>query len=345
MKETISTANHDNYRRITNEKNARVLASLATDTRFLKECAVNGDDLTATHVMYKLVEPQLWLADGRGYEFVIEYDKDDIEYGIYFGCRGLFPKMEETEALRLFDEEFEELRGYILQDLKNAKMNVDDDSFEVTNNTSSRSYWPFWLRMSADLTTTINALISIRTNYEWFLSSQAKLDPRKVAYADYFTSLMSALGTPSRNRIVRFFDQMEKDGYIVKRGYRNEWDLAKSITIRQFAIAWNALCRKDGQTGHDPSDMIRARGKNMSVTEQYQRFKIILPPTEFFPNNVFKKWEVASRLFFHNGKPLRNLEKQLNQAQTATPRRLKSQDENEEKSQSIEEIIAFFQKN
>ena len=47
------------------------------------------------HIMYKLKvgprgETRLISADGnRGYEFLIEFDKKDPEYGIYYGCRGL----------------------------------------------------------------------------------------------------------------------------------------------------------------------------------------------------------------------------------------------------------------
>ena len=303
MKREKPAVNHETYRRKSVEKYVRILSPLNDDRRFVLENSVNGIDHSTTHVMYKLVPPQLELIDGRKYEFLIEFDRDDIEWSIYYGCRGLFPDMDEDEALPLFDEEFEAQRQFILKDLRLIGLDVDDDSFEITNNISNHTYWPFWLKMTGNLQSTVSAVIAIRTNYENYLIYKGLITEDKRTYPDEYEILLSLVDEQSRVKISEFIDNMLLEGLFEKVSYRNEWKL-KSDTNTDFAFLWrdNLCCReiekRDGKK--EVFDLIKP---NKNIADN-----------KWFPKNHFAIWEVPRRFFYDvKGKPMPNLARTYNQ--------------------------------
>lgn len=303
MKREKPAVNHETFRRKTVEKCLRILSPLNDDRRFVLENSVNGIDHSTTHVMYKLVPPQLELIDGRKYEFLIEFDRDDIEWSIYYGCRGLFPDMDEDEALPLFDEEFEAQRQFILKDLRLIGLDVDDDSFEITNNTSNRTYWPFWLKMTGSLKSTVAAVIAIRTNYENYLIYKGLITEDKRTYPDEYEILLSLVDEQSRVKISEFIDNMLLEGLFEKVSYRNEWKL-KSDTNTDFAVLWrDSLCYKVIEKRDGKKEVVDLIHPNKNIADN-----------KWFPKNHFAIWEMPRRFFYDsNGKPMHGLAKTYNQ--------------------------------
>ena len=303
MEKTNPTVNHETFRRKTVEKCLRILSPLDDDSRFVLENSVNGIDLSTTHVMYKLVPPQLELVDGRKYEFLIEFDRDDIEWSIYYGCRGLFPDMDPADALPFFDEEFEAQRQFILKDLRLIGLDVDDDSFEITNNTSNRAYWPFWLKMTGNLQSTVSAVIAIRTSYENYLLYKGLITEDKRTYPDEYEILLSSVDERSRVKISEFIDNMMLEGVFEKLGYRNEWKLKKDSNT-DFAPLWrDKLCCKEIRKKDGKKEDVCLIRPNKSIADN-----------KWFPKNQFSIWEVPQHFFYDsNGKPMHGLAKTYNQ--------------------------------
>lgn len=303
MEKTNPTVNHETFRRKTVEKCLRILSPLDDDSRFVLENSVNGIDHSTTHVMYKLVPPQLELVDGRKYEFLIEFDRDDIEWSIYYGCRGLFPDMDPADALTLFDKEFEEQRQYILKDLRMIGLDVDDDSFEITNNISNHTYWPFWLKMTGNLQSTVSAVIAIRASYENYLLYKGLITEDKRTYPDEYENLLWSVDEKSRFLIREFIDNMVLEDLFEKLGYRNEWKLKKDSNT-DFAHLWrDYLCCKDVEKKNGKKETICLILPNKSIVDN-----------KWFPKNHFSIWEVPRRFFYGvKGKPMPNLAKTYEQ--------------------------------
>lgn len=110
------------------------------------------------HIMYKLKvgangETNLLSRDGnRGYEFLVEFDKDDPEYGIYYGCRGLIYSGDQKEQIDIFLSEWEnDIKSEVCAVLNNTFINIDfTNRFQATNNASNKTFWPFWIALGED---------------------------------------------------------------------------------------------------------------------------------------------------------------------------------------------------
>jgi len=107
------------------------------------------------HIMYKLKVGQdggtsLPSKDGnRGYEFLVEFDKDDPEYGIYYGCRGLIYGGDQQEQIDIFLSEWENnIKPEVCAVLNNTFIDMDfTNRFQATNNASNKTFWPFWIAL------------------------------------------------------------------------------------------------------------------------------------------------------------------------------------------------------
>jgi len=110
------------------------------------------------HIMYKLRvgekgETYLTSKDGnRRYEFLIEFDKDDPEYGIYYGCRGLIYGGDQQEQINIFLSEWEnDIKPEVCAVLNNTFIDIDfTNRFQATNNASNKTFWPFWIALGED---------------------------------------------------------------------------------------------------------------------------------------------------------------------------------------------------
>ena len=109
------------------------------------------------HIMYKYkVDDQehteLYSTDGnRAYEFLIELDKDQASYGIYYGCRGLVKGGCQKEQNEIFMKEWDEMKYEISEVLNNTFPDKDfTKRFRMTDNTNNKTYWPFWIMLYDD---------------------------------------------------------------------------------------------------------------------------------------------------------------------------------------------------
>lgn len=111
------------------------------------------------HTVYKLITDKqkggtrIINKEGtRGYEFLIEFDKEKPSYGIYYGCRGLILGGVQAEEIMNFKHEWEQiLRPKVCEVLNNT---FPQKNFNrlclVTDNANNKTYWPFWIRLSED---------------------------------------------------------------------------------------------------------------------------------------------------------------------------------------------------
>ncbi|MDD7710329.1 MAG: hypothetical protein PUJ46_02020 [Alistipes sp.] len=110
------------------------------------------------HIMYihrvgTKGETRLVSADGnRGYEFLVEFDRHDPEYGIYYGCRGLILGGDQKEEIDKFLNEWNTfLKPEVCAVLNNTFVEMDfSGRFLMTNNANNKTFWPFWIALGED---------------------------------------------------------------------------------------------------------------------------------------------------------------------------------------------------
>jgi len=113
---------------------------------------------SSIHIMYKLKvgkegETYLMSEDkNRGYEFLVEFDKDVPEYGIYYGCRGLIYGGDQKEQIDIFLSEWENvIKPEVCAVLNNTFTDIDfSGRFQATNNARNKTFWPFWIALGED---------------------------------------------------------------------------------------------------------------------------------------------------------------------------------------------------
>lgn len=121
------------------------------------------------HIMYKL--PSLKNKDGSiEYEFLIEFDLWDPSIGIYYGCKGLTKRGNHEENIKVFDEDWKEIKPKVCERLNNIFPNKKfDDRFKSTDNANDNTYWPFWLSLYENeniIEVAVRAIIAIRDEYK-----------------------------------------------------------------------------------------------------------------------------------------------------------------------------------
>lgn len=132
------------------------------------------------HIMYKLRndDGSLWLEgeNGRKYEFLIEFDKEDFAYGIYFGCKCILDKNAEvTPQVEECKNEWDCVRPYVIEALNHTFVDFDFSKRDIpTDNAHDSTYWPFWFRLGEDEDVKDVAAVAtrvIRNIYKWFFES------------------------------------------------------------------------------------------------------------------------------------------------------------------------------
>lgn len=135
------------------------------DVIYLKNENKVRDKEAENHIMYKMVidEKTYLEKDGRKYEFLIEFDKKDYSYGIYYGCKCILDESKDIlEQIIICEEEWKKLRDYVNMYLT---LTFDIDFAErenVSNNANDNTYWPFWYRLGDDEDITVVAALAIK---------------------------------------------------------------------------------------------------------------------------------------------------------------------------------------
>jgi len=153
---------------------------METDSSFVRDDSYHSVH-SSHHIMYKLNvdtlgNTMLVSSDGlRGYEFLVEFDKDDPAYGIYYGCRGLIFGGDQGEQIDIFDREWQENLKYVVCKVLNDTF-VDMDfskRFQMTNNANNKTYWPFWISLGVEediIQVAARAMKLIFNIYQMYLS-------------------------------------------------------------------------------------------------------------------------------------------------------------------------------
>ncbi len=136
---------------------------------FVEDNSFNGVK-AGHHIMYKLVcdaegHTELLSKDGnRAYEFLIEFDLEDVAYGIYYGCRGLIKGGDQEEQIARLQSEWDDvLFGETCNVLNNTFVDKEfSGRFQKTNNANNRTYWPFWLSLYEDEDVVDVAALAVR---------------------------------------------------------------------------------------------------------------------------------------------------------------------------------------
>lgn len=127
------------------------------DKAFVLDNSFNGVKANH-HIMYKCNvneggETLLMTSDGCiGYEFLVEFDLENPEYGIYYGCRGHIKDGNQKEGIDRIETFFwDTLRPEVTAVLNNTFVDKDfSRRFQKTNNANNKTYWPFWIALGAD---------------------------------------------------------------------------------------------------------------------------------------------------------------------------------------------------
>ncbi len=214
---------------------------------FVEDNSFNGVK-AGHHIMYKLLcgkdgSTELRSRDGnRAYEFLIEFDLEDVEYGIYYGCRGLIKGGDQEEQITILQSEWDDvLCGEVCSILNNTFVDKDfSGRFQKTNNANNRTYWPFWIALYEDedvIDVAARAVGLIYRVYKRFLEGvvpeKRKVSPKELVVRTRYTekafedalSLLSKEckqffldGAKAKAVFKRFLRNSEKEGRIGKQG-------------------------------------------------------------------------------------------------------------------------------
>lgn len=214
------------------------------DDRFFDQ----EDDL---HIQYKYRfkggKTFLMSQDGhRAYEFLIEFDKKDTSYGIYYGCRAYLCKGNQEKENQLLKEEWDNLKGETCEILNNTFPNKDfSKRFRITNNAYDRTFWPFWISLGPEediVVVAARATALIASVYERYLAMNPKyyhptplLSKRSLSeetafsrdrYQEILMTIRKNYGSDKEDAYKRFLRALKEQNYITpSRIYEKAWRL------------------------------------------------------------------------------------------------------------------------
>lgn len=215
------------------------------------------------HMMYKLGTLKCKEeTQSCGYEFLIEYDKDEPTVGIYYGCKCLFPEgVDPSPYISRFNEEWESVRNEVLTLLNNTFPSKDFSyRFKMTNNANDGTYWPFWITLYVDediIEIALRATKIIRSVYEHMLGEQVytpykEPKPKKTtslaltaftekAYDDLVASIVKKLGKNEKN-ITKYDREVRKILKVFIKNAESERIIEKAqLYEKAWAVTWPAV--------------------------------------------------------------------------------------------------------
>lgn len=165
MEETakINKSLDEKYRNNMVEGMIQEIQRLDSYPEFVRDDSFHGYE-AKDHIMYKL--GTLYSKDRkRAYEFLFEFDKKDLNYGIYFGCKGLIFDGDFQEQIDIFDKEWSTIKVKLINELDRAtyRKKLFNLRIKITNNCNDFTYWPFWIQLDEveDITTKGRKMLSI----------------------------------------------------------------------------------------------------------------------------------------------------------------------------------------
>lgn len=199
------------------------------------------------HIQYKVKigdkgETFLYSKDKhRAYEFLIEFDKEDTGYGIYYGCRAFVCEGDLRNEVMLISREWDSLRGEVCEILNNTFPTKDfARRFRPTNNTSNKTYWPFWITLDPDediIEVAARATKLIAWVYKRYLPMNPKYYTPVAIPSDADRITETAFTAAAREEVYR--DIRKEFGKKAESGYKKFIHLAKKPE--------NGIILKDGR--------------------------------------------------------------------------------------------------
>lgn len=159
----INKSLEEKYRNKMVEGMIQEIQRLDSYPEFVRDDSFHGYE-AKDHIMYKL--GTLYSKDRkRAYEFLFEFDKKDLNYGIYFGCKGLIFDGDLQEQIDIFDKEWSTIKVKLINELDRAtyRKKLFNLRIKITNNCNDFTYWPFWIQLDEveDITTKGRKMLSI----------------------------------------------------------------------------------------------------------------------------------------------------------------------------------------
>lgn len=188
------------------------------------------DKVPENHIMYKMKfgKTTFLEKDGRKYEFLIEFDKKDYSYGIYYGCKCILDESKDIlEQIKTCEYEWKDLREDVNNYLK-LTFDIDFEKREnVSNNANDNTYWPFWYRLGDDEDITVVAALAIKiisNVYKYVLIDGNKLEKvkknrrgiRKIEIIPKYDCKSYDEITKQRSDIKILIDTLQKEEYLTK---------------------------------------------------------------------------------------------------------------------------------
>lgn len=162
------------------------IKALDSEEDFKLEYEVKKGDTLRTMYKLKNEDGKTYLL-GKGsikYEFLVETDCEDFAYGIYYGCKCILnTKGDVVEQVKQCNDEWEYLKPRIIAALNNTFIDLDFSERTIpTDNVSSMTYWPFWIRLGENEDVNGVAAVAtrvIRNVYREFFQGNVVVEPGK----------------------------------------------------------------------------------------------------------------------------------------------------------------------
>lgn len=199
------------------------------------------------HIQYKVKigdmgETFLYSKDmHRAYEFLIEFDKKDTGYGIYYGCRAFVCGGNLKDEVMILSQEWETIRGEVCEILNNTFPTKDfSKRFRPTNNTNNNTFWPFWITLDPDediIEVAARATRLIAWVYKRYLQMAPKYYTPVVIPSDTSICTVTAFTNAARDTVYRGI--RKEFGKEAESGYKKFIHLARKQE--------NGIIQKDGR--------------------------------------------------------------------------------------------------
>lgn len=248
------------------------------DKDFERDNSYNG--ITApNHIMYKLKnnekgETTLYCHNDKiGYEFLIEFDKANSGYGIYYGCKGLIKGGNQLEGIKTILDDWQKIEKITKKILNNTYPGRDyNKRFKSTNNANNKTFWPFWISLNDDesLNIAMRNLRIIASAYNHLLNNNINeldktlennnSDQKNVSLytEESFIKTCSECKIQKNDSNIRydpkkyiesFLDACTREGIIERlAGYEKAWKIigTKKIGVTEFSYLLVEFCKVVG---------------------------------------------------------------------------------------------------
>lgn len=252
------------------------------------------------HIQYKFVinNGETFIQDkGKKfyYEFLIEFDREQPEYSIYYGCRVLVKEGDLQEGIDIIADEWETLRGEVCRALNNTFEEKDFSSrFRITNNADNRFFWPFWITLDPGediVDVAVRATKIIASVYKHYLEMDSRFY-HPVEYTPHETQLATAF---TKDRYNQNLERIKKCGGDKPALYKKFFKGLKNYYARPlierdktYEYAWKPISLSNELLSSIIARFCVENGITSNTTSKDPQAKITVP-WEYFYSIILSK--------------------------------------------------------